>query len=245
MLQAVASSPKLHTPGRVSATGELLLPRGDHVAARRHRAWLKNLPALTGGTQLTTIAKLVGVSPSTLTRPASEGETGTSVLRITTIEKIITYFAGQGVAIPWPEGEQPVVVPLRIPTGFAEEAMPFDTRPDTPLAIAVRAMIAGRRHAMPVTLVTRALEGAGYLPGDVLIYDLNGVAQPGDVVRAQVYDRNGEIEETVWRVYDPPYLIGVTRDPTLAPKPLTEVAGRVVIMGVVTGMIRPPRARAA
>lgn len=221
------------------------MPSGDHNVARRHRAWLAKLPLWTGK-QLTTIAKMVGVAPSTLTRPAGEGELGTSVLRVTTIEKIIVYFARRGIAIPWPEGEHPsIVVPLRAPPGLKEEAAPFDMSVETPLAAAVRAMVSDRTHVMPVTLQTRAIEGAGYLRGDILIYDLNGAPQAGDVVRAQVYDRNGEIEETVWRIYDPPYLVGLTRDLAIMPKPLTEVPGRVVIMGTVIGMIRPNRRQAA
>lgn len=222
------------------------MPRGDHQTARRHREWLAALPAITGK-QLTTIGKLAGIAPSTLTRPAKEGEQGTSTLHATTIDKIIDYFHTQGILVPRPAGDLSITsMAMRRPTrGLAEEAVVFDHRAEGPLAAAVRAMIAGRDHVMSVTLVTKAIEGAGYLHGDILIYDLNGTPQPGDVVRAQVYDRNGEIEETVWRRYDPPYLVGLTHDLTAMPKPLTEVPGRVVIMGTVIGMIRPATARAA
>lgn len=216
------------------------MPRGDHRTARLHREWLRSVEAKTGK-KLTTLAKAMKIAPSTLTRPVKEGDEGTSTLHATTIEKIVEF-----TGIPGPGAMATTAQAMRRPQrGFAEEAMPFDAGAATPLAAAVKAMIAGRDHVMPVTLLTRAIEGAGYLQGDVLIFDLNGVAQAGDVVRAQVYDRRGEIEETVWRLYDPPYLVGLTRDLTVMPTPLTVAPERVVIMGTVVGMIRPNRQRAA
>lgn len=216
------------------------MPRGDHRTARLHRDWLQSIVSRTG-TPPTTLAKVIGVAPSTLTRPLKEGDLGTSTLHATTIDKIVSY-----TGLPGPLGEtsQAVFAPKTVPnrwgrSGFGEETLPFDTSAETALAGAVRAMIAGREHVLPVVLQTRALEVAGYLPGDVLIYDLNGQPNLGDVVRAQVYDRNGEIEETVWRIFSPPVLIGLTRDPSLLPKPLIVDNDRVVVMGTVIGMIRP------
>jgi hypothetical protein len=206
-----------------------------------HREWLRFVEATTGK-KLTTLAKAIGIAPSTLTRPVKEGDGGTSTLHATTIQKLVE---ATGLAAPGVVVAVATSTPLRRSIRhLAEEAVPFDSRAETPLAAAVRAMVAGRPHVMPVTLRTRAIEAAGYFPADVLIYDLNGQAQAGDVVRAQVYDRNGEIEETVWRLYDPPYLVGAALDLSLMPKPLTVTPERVVIMGTVVGMIRPPKERA-
>jgi hypothetical protein len=205
-----------------------------------HREYLRAVEARTGK-KLTTLAKAMKIAPSTLTRPAKDGDDGTSTLHASTIEKIEAY-----TGIPFQGSLAATANTMRRPLrGFAEEAIAFDARAETPLAAAVRAFIAGRDHVMPVTLLTRAIEGAGYLQGDVLIYDINGKPQAGAVVRAQVYDRNGEIEETVWRLYDPPYLVGITRDLSVMPKPLTVMPDRVVIMGIVVGMIRPSREDAA
>lgn len=223
--------PKRGAPPPVSA---------DTLAlARMHRDWLRGLSGLTGKS-LSAIADEIRIARTTLTDKVKPNDPGTSTLHASTVDRIIKRY---GVA---PPGQTARATGLRrVPRGFAEEAAPFDASAMTPLAAAVRAMIAGRDHVMPVTLLTRAIEGAGYLHGDVLIYDLNGTARAGDVVRAQAYDRSGEIEETVWRLYDPPYLVGLTRDLSVMPKPLTVSPERVVIMGTVVGMIRPPASQAA
>lgn len=225
------------------------MARGDHQTARLHREWLNSLPAIIG-MQLTTLAKQAGVAPSTLTRPVKEGDLGTSTLNAMTIEKIVAYCLTQGVTVPWPQGNvaPPIsAAPARhLHHGVPEEGTPFNSKAETALAAAVRAMIGAREDVIPVTLLTSAIDGLGYLPGDILIYDMRAMPRAGDVVRALVKDRNGNIEETVWRLYDPPYLVGMTRDPAHMPKPLTEVPSRVEIVGVAIGMIRPgQRDRAA
>lgn len=230
MLQAEALSQELHTSGRVLATGRMQLPRGDHTTARLHRDWLR-LVAAQSHKPLTRIAKEIGIAPSTLTRPLTEGDQGTSTLHATTIEKISAHtgIAPPAAATPAPRR------PLR---GMAEEAVPFETA-DQAIRKAVDALIAGRNGFVAWTLKTRSLEAAGFLSGDIALLDLNATAGPGDAVCAQVYDWHGDSHETVWRIYDPPILLGAAYDFSLRPKPLIVDNDRVVIKGVITGMLRP------
>lgn len=208
------------------------MPRGDHATARLHREWLRGVVKATG-IRPTTLAKQIRVAPSTLTRPLKEGDQGTSTLHASTIDKIAaaTGIAPPGASVPTPRR----IVRL----GMAEEAVPYQPNGNHGLAGAVEAMVAGRNGVVAWELRTRALEGAGFLPGDIVMLDLNAAARSGDVVCAQVYDWHGRTAETVWRLYDPPVLIGAARDLAAQPKSLIVDNDRVLIKGVVKGMVRP------
>lgn len=206
------------------------LPRKDQDTAAQHRAWLRQV-ALQTGKPLTRIAKEVGIAPSTLTRPLREGEDGTSTLHANTIEKISAH---TGIAPP-SAAARAQRRPVR---GLSEEAVPF-VADNSPIDAAVRALTGGSNAAVPWTLKTRALEGAGYLPGDIVILDLNAAAGPGDAVCAQVYDWRGGTAETVWRLYDPPVLVGAPRDIDQRPKPLVVDNDLVVIKGRIRASLRP------
>lgn len=178
---------------------------------------------------LTEIARAGGMNPSTLTRFMNDAEhEGTlSALTIRRIAEVT------GVP-PTSEITGPAV------TGMAEQAEPFIFAGDD-TSMLVRQMIAGRNAADPWVLRTRTLEMSGYLPGDVVVVDMNLAAKDGDAVCAQVYDRNGDTAETVWRVYSAPFLVAAMRDP-VAIKPLLVDNDRVVIRGVITDSLRRRRA---
>lgn len=89
---------------------------------------------------------------------------------------------------------------------------------------------------------TRALELAGYLPGDVVLVDQAVAPRPNDVVCAQVYDFKSGSADTKLRVFQPPYLVTLTMDPAASDMPLLVDGQRVVIVGTV---IRSVRMRAA
>jgi len=89
----------------------------------------------------------------------------------------------------------------------------------------------------PWVMKSRALEHAGYLPGDILIVDLNAKPQDGDAVCAQIYDRNGKTE-TAFRIYEYPFLIAASADPDLR-RPVLVDNERASIRGVVMASIRP------
>lgn len=99
------------------------------------------------------------------------------------------------------------------------------------------ALVGGRSAAIPWTLSSHVLENAGYLPGDILIVDLNATPQAGDVVCVQIYAWADRTAQTVFRVYDPPYLLSACRDPALR-RPLLVDNNQIIIKGVVTECLR-------
>lgn len=174
------------------------MPRGDAATARLHRDWLRNLPALTGK-PLTRLAQEIKIAPSTLTRPLKEGDDGTSTLHANTIAKVVahTHVAPPGELGAPPPGRRPA-------RGFGEEAAPFvfSTNYDAVLEAALKALAGESNSIAPWQLRTRAVELAGFLPGDVLLLDLNATPKPGDLVCAQVYDWQHMKAETVVRIFD-------------------------------------------
>ncbi|MGH6907913.1 MAG: hypothetical protein ACREDX_08660, partial [Aestuariivirga sp.] len=87
------------------------------------------------------------------------------------------------------------------------------------------------------TLNSRALEGAGYRPGDILLVALDETPAAGDVVCAQIYDWVKAKAETVFRIFQPPYLVAATSDPQLMRPHLVDDAA-VAIKGVVLQSLR-------
>jgi SOS-response transcriptional repressor LexA len=196
----------------------------------RQREWLQQIVKATGDS-LSQIATKAHVSDTTLSRivnnPGYDG-----VLSTVTITRITGTYQ-----LPGPEeyaGRRPML------GGFAEaERFNAENDPDG-IAAVVQAMLGARPISDAWRLKTEALEQAGYLPGDVLIVDTTAAPVPQDVVCAQVYDWQRGGAQTVWRVYDPPFLVGVARDRT-AHKPMLVDNDRVIIKGVVDKMVRPHR----
>jgi SOS-response transcriptional repressor LexA len=81
------------------------------------------------------------------------------------------------------------------------------------------------------------------LPGDILIVDLAAIPQAGDVVSAHV-NGFGLINQTIFRIYEPPSLVSATFDPTLR-KPLPVDQDLVRLTGVVVGSFRERNRRVA
>jgi hypothetical protein len=208
------------------------MPR-DQATARLHREWLKALPGLTGK-KLTTIAREIRVSPSTLTRPLSEGNNGTSTLHANTIAKII---AATGAPPPQSEIEGPPrrghAGALRTATG---DVTPFVPSTDDPVSAAVETLVAGANSIAAYTVRSRALELAGFLPGDVVLVDLaNTHPRPGEAVCAIVREWSGARPATIIRIFEhaPPInlLVAHTAGAQLAPIVVDNV--RVTILGVL------------
>lgn len=197
--------------------------------ARLHRDWLRSLPALTGKS-LSQVADEAGVARTTLYNKLRHDDPGISTLNASIIERIVKHHrvAGPG-GTPTPQGAS-----VR---GFSEDAAPFTTTHANETAVAVlRALIAGRNGIDPWTLKTRALELAGYLPGDTVLVDLNASPRPGDAVCAQVYDWPRMKAETVMRIFERAsavdLLVARSLDPAFA-APLLVDGERVAIKGVV------------
>lgn len=203
----------------------------DQATAALHREWLRSLPARTGKS-LTRLADDLGMARSTLTRPLKKDDPGTSTLHAATIDKIVL---ATGVSPPG-TAAQPTPTAVRSLRGFAEDAVPFTPDHQDGVTAAVRALIAGRNGIDPWRLKTRALELAGFMPGDVVLVDLNATPQPGDAVCAQVYDWQTMRADTIMRVFERAapvnLLVSRSMDPALQ-QPIVVDGERVVVKGVI------------
>jgi DNA-binding Xre family transcriptional regulator len=189
--------------------------------SRQHREYLKWVIAQTGK-KPTPLAREIGIAASTLSRVLKEGSTTT--LRADTLSKLQEYMS------LFVSGDSPAAPGLR---GLAEDAVPFDAeRADPAVSAAIRALIGSREEADSRTIRTRALEGLGYLPGDIVIIDLRRKPVRGDVVCAQVSELGRSEPETVMRIYQPPVLVAATFDEQLQ-RLLWVDDPRVKIEGVV------------
>lgn len=189
-----------------------------------HRDYLLRVMSKTGLTQ-TQLANRAGLDPSTLSRFLSEERQG-HTLRASTIRKIEAT-----TGIPIREGPVP-------PQGFAEsEAAPLHPVESSPLQRIIAVLAAGGANIDPWTLNSPALEGAGYRRGDTLLVALGENPTPGDIVCAQIYDWAKGRAETVFRMYQPPYLIAATSDAAYLRPHLVDDS-KVVIKGVVVHSLR-------
>jgi hypothetical protein len=228
----------MHTPAGIHASRSGIVGKRVNRSdtkkdiQARQRAWLLEVCTATK-LKPSQIAGGAGVSDSTLTRLAySEDYTGT--LSPETIERIKETYK-----VPGPEeyanSRRSSLIGL-------SEAARFDVRKEKgDLAQVVEAIVRGRLDVEPWRLKTMALESAGYLPGDVVFVRMLATGEhprPQDAVCAQVYDRQHGAAETIWRVYDPPYLVGAGHDRT-AYKPMLVDNDRVTIVGVIAESFRP------
>ena len=190
------------------------------------RTYLASVMERTGWNQ-TELAQRAGLDPSTLSRFLSGGREG-HALRQGTIRKIEL---ASGLA-----ASGGIVAPAA--QGFAEsEASPFEVSTQSPFNAIIAALGQGRMNFDPWTLQSRALEGAGYRPGDILLVALDETPTMGDVVCAQIYDWTKGRAETIFRIFQPPYLIAATGDPQLMRPHLVD-DGAVIIKGVVLHSLR-------
>jgi hypothetical protein len=201
--------------------------------------WLVETLAKSGETP-TALARRAGVAQTTLTRFLNREDS--SMLGLRTITKLVhaTGSAPPGMSMP----EAPARSPASASggQGFGEEQAEAErfgrpTDAQTPVDKALLALIAGRVAADVWILKTSALIDAGYRPGDFVIVDLNRQPRAGDVVCAQVYRWTAGTAQTVFRIYEPPYLVAANGDATLR-RPLVVDNDQVVIKGVVTHLLR-------
>jgi transcriptional regulator with XRE-family HTH domain len=193
---------------------------------RRQLAYIDAMTVHTGKTR-TEIAREAGVSPSTISKFENDVD-NISQLGNLTMEKISTV---TGVPFATWRADAP-------PQLAEAEATFLDDLPrDDYLKRLITALRAGGNAIDPWVLRSRALEVIGYMPGDVLLVDLNAEAKDGDVVCAQSYDRLGRAE-TIFRVFQKPFLTAHSMErPGF--RPLFVDDDRVQIRGVVVSMLRP------
>jgi transcriptional regulator with XRE-family HTH domain len=194
------------------------------TAADQHK-FIQDVLAKTGWSQ-TDLAHRAGLDPSTLSRFLTKGRED-HALRASSMQRIAT---ASGV----PFGD---IAPAT-ENGLAEsEAAPFVFRAEDPRTTALRLLSSNRQDVDAWTLTSRALENIGYRPGDILLVGLNENPVPGDIVCAQIYDWTKGQAETIFRLYQPPALIGSSNDPDLL-KPFLLGDNAVAIKGVVLHTLR-------
>lgn len=196
--------------------------------------WIEAVIDLKGWTR-TDWARTAGVDPSTLSKfindPQKAQTLGSNtVAKLKRVSPLPPY---QTVATPRLGG-------LAETEAFTYKP-PSNDGDDT--AAAVSAIMAKHNAVDAWVLSSRGLDAIGYYPGDVLLVDLNGIPKAGDIVCAQLYTRPGNAE-TVFRIYEPPYLVAATLDRALT-KPLLVDNDQIGIRGVVITSIRPRTARIA
>jgi SOS-response transcriptional repressor LexA len=190
---------------------------------RKHLDWVNSILASTGWSQHR-LAKEADLSPSALNKFLKD-PTDTRTLNSFSLEKL----------------ERASGIPLSRGTGaFTEAETPgYEVERIDDLGTMAQAMKQGRNGVDAWRMKTRALELAGYIPGDTLIVDQGVTPQMGDVVIAQIYDRNGEAE-TVVRIFEGSFLIAATTDPALI-SPIF-INKDVLIRGVCIASTRNRRA---
>ena len=181
------------------------------------QAWLRAVLLHLGWTG-TELARRMGKPPSTINRFLNDPD-ATHNLSVRTLKEV-------EAKTGFPPLKYPEAMRAR---GFTEsDAAPF------------RALADARPGVDPWLLKSQALDAIGFLPGDVLIVSLNEKPRAGDVVCAQVYDWGKGRAETIFRVYEPPYLMAATTAKELL-RPHVVDDERVVIKGVMLQSLRPRR----
>ncbi len=192
-------------------------------------AWIKAVQAYLG-VSLTELARRARIAPSTLQRPIND-PAWNGLMSDRTLAAVGT--AANLRVMEFPSRPTGLGEPEAAPFAFNQNGDAIDQNVDR----AVRELIRGRNGRDPWVIKSHALELSGIIPGDIVIVDMNLQPKPKDVVCAQLFDWSRRTAETVFRIYEPPYLLtNSLRIGTQKPIP---VDGQdVVIRGVVDGLFR-------
>lgn len=201
---------------------------------KKHLDWI-NFILETKGWKPHHLASVSGVDASTLSRFFDR----TNPLSTRTLNSRSVELIAEASGIP--PFETNIPQPIR---GVADrESEAYEAEKVTSTNEAVKALQGARNGVDAWVMRSRALEAAGYLPGDILVVDMNAAPQSGDVVCAEILDRSGK-PEMVMRILERPFLVAATFDPSLF-KPMLIDGDRVTVRGVVIASFRERRAVAA
>jgi transcriptional regulator with XRE-family HTH domain len=198
----------------------------SRTLADEQRSFIARVLAQTSWSA-TELARRAALDHSTLSRFIAGGREG-HALRHSTIRKIEN---ASGVSFD--------------AQGFSESEarllLPTETGPLSPI---IRAAINGKANTDAWVLTSRALENIGYRFEDTLVVELGLAPAPQDIVCAQIYDWQHGRSETVFRIFQPPYLLAACNDPVLM-RPLLVDETVVSIKGVVVLQLRGRTAKIA
>ena len=233
MLHNVDSVRVLHTKPSNLARWNLQLPRKTERGTRADigakqrgylRDTLKELHMTPSG-----MAAAIGMAPSTFTRFMKEPDSSEKTLAATTMDKV-EQLRQVNSDNTFPTQAQAQWSTVR------EEATQVKIDADEGIAKLITAIMNGRNGIDAWELNTRALELEGFMPGDIVLVDLNAVPKPGDAVCAQVYDRSHSRAETVMRVFQSAGPVNVLLPRSMDPQAQAALVvdnDRVLIRGVL------------
>lgn len=237
MLLNVDDASVLHTSPSGFARRGLQLARKTGKTERsakaqvgaRQRAYLRDTFKELGITPSGAAVQL-DLSPSTFTRFMKLPDSSEKTLSARTMDRV-EELRQVNSDNTFPTGAQAAWGNLR------EEAARFivEGHAETALVEALADLIGDRDGIEPWQLNTRALELDGFMPGDIVLVDMNATPQPGDAVYATVRQRSSKTE-TIMRQFQHAGPVNVlvprTMDPA-APPTLVVDRDRVVIRGVL------------
>lgn len=197
----------------------------------RQRAWLDEIVQMTGE-KPSTIAENAGVSDTTLTRLLYNKDYSGTLTQVT-IDRIKARYK-----VPGPEETTKSRGATLL--SFSEAERLEDKREEPALLRVIAAITERHVNVEPWRLKTTSLELAGFLAGDIVFVDTAATPQAQDAVCAQIADYGRGSAETIWRIFDPPYLVGAAHDRT-AYKPILIDHDRVKVRGVIVDSLRPHR----
>lgn len=201
----------------------------------RDRTWIADILRQQGWTA-TDLARRAGISQTTLTRFLNDPDHAFQLS--TRTRNAIARSIGL-----LPSVSSAPVPPPRVGVGFYEpDAVPLEDVHATLEAVfagILKSAIASHPHAAAFVLRSRKLEALGYRAGDALIVDINATPRPGDLVCAQVYDWPRNAAETVFRIYQPPFLLAGPGPDGVLERPLVVDGQTILVRGVVMFSIRP------
>lgn len=99
----------------------------------------------------------------------------------------------------------------------------------------IAASLADNPRRSAWVLRSQALDITGHKAGDIVVVDADRKPSVGDIVCAQLLGRDNA--KTVFRIYQPPYLVTASTNPRLREPQLIDPS-RVTIMGTVTETLR-------
>jgi SOS-response transcriptional repressor LexA len=206
-----------------------MAPPHKSVAASQ-REWLNSVLEQTGYTA-TGLAGKIGVAPSTFTRFLANAQGSPKTLHAATIERVV---AATGISPSFlPRGERAQVL-----SRIGDDVAPYSPPEDRNIAAGTKALLAARPNSRAYLVRSRAVESDGIVPGDIVIVETGEDPRAGDIVVAENTTRRRV--ELLLRVYEPPYLMAATGEPSFR-RPIVVDGVEVRVIGFVTEILRGRR----
>jgi DNA-binding phage protein len=218
----------LHSSSVISFSKVRTLEVEQQSLREQIRSWLHAILAERNLSPIA-LAKLVGVSPTTIYRAMDVDGEFTPTTK--TIEKIASKTGKAPPSMSSIEHYHPLKAEHIRPFGGLEAV-------DIPNGLIMSAEL--HRQFLAYRVLDRALELEGYLPGDIVLVDETVAPKAGDIVCADLLPGRPEGGGTILRLFEPPYLMARSHDRRSEPLPIL-LDRSVAIRGTATRMFREMR----